>query len=71
KWRDDMLKAQEKLKDHEEPVLLVDEIAHKISALDREMRYLINKAKVSSIIKIRDKLRYTLGTTESHPPAYE
>ncbi|RUS70581.1 hypothetical protein EGW08_021660 [Elysia chlorotica] len=45
KWRDDMLKQQDKLKDHEDPVLLVDEIAVKISALDREMRYLINKAK--------------------------
>ncbi|GFO47003.1 hypoxia up-regulated protein 1 [Plakobranchus ocellatus] len=45
KWRDDTLKAQEKLKDSEDPVLLVDDVAQKISALDREMRYLINKAK--------------------------
>ncbi|XP_076438403.1 hypoxia up-regulated protein 1-like isoform X9 [Babylonia areolata] len=44
-WRDEAVKNQEKLADHENPVLLVEAIGSKIYALEREMKYLINKAK--------------------------
>ncbi|XP_067678637.1 hypoxia up-regulated protein 1-like isoform X2 [Haliotis asinina] len=44
-WRNTNLKEQQKLKDHENPTLLVEDIALKIQALDREVKYLINKAK--------------------------
>ncbi|XP_048257945.1 hypoxia up-regulated protein 1-like isoform X2 [Haliotis rufescens] len=44
-WRSTNLKEQKKLKDYENPKMLVEDIALKIQALDREVKYLINKAK--------------------------
>ncbi|XP_025101931.1 LOW QUALITY PROTEIN: hypoxia up-regulated protein 1-like [Pomacea canaliculata] len=44
-WRDEALKEQAKVPDHENPTLLVETIGSKIYALDREMKYLINKVK--------------------------
>ncbi|XP_055866156.1 hypoxia up-regulated protein 1-like isoform X2 [Biomphalaria glabrata] len=44
-WRDNSVKAQSKLKAYEEPTLKAEDVGLKIAALDREMRYLINKAK--------------------------
>ncbi|XP_071176735.1 hypoxia up-regulated protein 1-like isoform X1 [Mytilus edulis] len=45
KWRDDMIEEQKKTPDSEKPKLLVEDIALKLQALDREVKYLINKAK--------------------------
>ncbi|KAH9500372.1 Hypoxia up-regulated protein 1 [Bulinus truncatus] len=44
-WRDDNVKVQSKLKPYEDASLKAEDIGMKIAALDREMRYLINKAK--------------------------
>jgi hypoxia up-regulated 1 len=44
-WRDDAVAEQKKVPDHENPSLLTETIATKIYALEREMKYLINKAK--------------------------
>lgn len=44
-WRDTMVKDQKKTKPYEKPVLLVEDLATKFHALDREVKYLINKAK--------------------------
>ena len=40
-----MVKDQSALPDYEKPKLLVEDIAFKMQALDREVKYLINKAK--------------------------
>lgn len=45
KWRDDMLVEQKKTPATEKPKLTVEDIALKLQALDREVKYLINKAK--------------------------
>ncbi|XP_035828013.1 hypoxia up-regulated protein 1 [Aplysia californica] len=45
KWRDENVAEQKKLALHQMPSLITEDIAQKIAALDREMRYLINKAK--------------------------
>ena len=44
-WKTDALKEQAKKADYENPSLLVEGIGSKIYALDREMKYLLNKAK--------------------------
>ncbi|XP_070201995.1 hypoxia up-regulated protein 1-like isoform X2 [Littorina saxatilis] len=44
-WRDQAVKEQSKIPDHKNPTLLVEAIGAKIYALEREMKYLINKAK--------------------------
>ena len=44
-WRKGAVKEQKKIPDHENPTLLVETIGSKIYALEREMKYLINKAK--------------------------
>ena len=40
-----MHKEQEKVALHEKPKILVEDIARKISDLDREVKYLLNKLK--------------------------
>lgn len=40
-----MIEEQKKTPDSEKPKLLVEDIALKLQALDREVKYLINKAK--------------------------
>ncbi|CAL1530056.1 unnamed protein product [Lymnaea stagnalis] len=44
-WRDDNVQAQKKLKPYENPAFRAEDVGIKIASLDREMRYLINKAK--------------------------
>ncbi|XP_069115800.1 hypoxia up-regulated protein 1-like isoform X1 [Argopecten irradians] len=44
-WKNDTVKEQKKMLDTEKPKLLVQDIGMKIQALDREVKYLINKAK--------------------------
>ncbi|XP_041373563.1 hypoxia up-regulated protein 1-like isoform X3 [Gigantopelta aegis] len=44
-WLKSSKAEQKKLKNHENPKLLVEDIALKIQALDREVKYLVNKAK--------------------------
>uniref|UniRef100_A0A0B7AHG5 Hypoxia up-regulated protein 1 n=1 Tax=Arion vulgaris TaxID=1028688 RepID=A0A0B7AHG5_9EUPU len=44
-WRDETVAAQKKLKPYDNPVLLVEDVAQRIVALERERRYLINKIK--------------------------
>ncbi|KAL3886109.1 hypothetical protein ACJMK2_026127 [Sinanodonta woodiana] len=44
-WRAHMLKEQGETKPTEKPKILIEDIAEKIAALDREIKYMINKAK--------------------------
>ncbi|XP_021370536.1 hypoxia up-regulated protein 1-like [Mizuhopecten yessoensis] len=44
-WKNDTVKEQKKMLNTEKPKLLVQDIGMKIQALDREVKYLINKAK--------------------------
>ena len=44
-WRDSLLKEQEKTPLTEKPKILVEDVGVKYYALDREVKYLINKAK--------------------------
>lgn len=44
-WKNETLAEQKKLSPAEKPVLLSKDIELKIAALDREVQYLLNKAK--------------------------
>lgn len=44
-WKESMVKEQSAIPDYEKPKLVVEDIAFKMQALDREVKYLINKAK--------------------------
>ena len=44
-WYEEKSRAQWELPDTEKPVLLTEDLKTKIVALDRELRYLVNKAK--------------------------
>uniref|UniRef100_A0A1B6MMN4 Hypoxia up-regulated protein 1 n=1 Tax=Graphocephala atropunctata TaxID=36148 RepID=A0A1B6MMN4_9HEMI len=45
-WLNKMMVDQEKLAPHETPVLTVRSMVEKMSSLDREVKYLVNKAKI-------------------------
>lgn len=51
-WKNETIAAQEKLSPTEKPVLLSKDIESKLSLLDREVNYLLNKAKFA---KPKDK----------------
>jgi len=55
KWRDDALKEQEKQPKSEMPKMTTSLIAEKGLALDREVKYLLNKAKIAKAEKERAK----------------
>ncbi|XP_050415640.1 hypoxia up-regulated protein 1 isoform X1 [Patella vulgata] len=61
-WRDENVAEQKKLKDNENPKLLVESIAYKIQALDREVKYLVNKAKT---FKPKIKPKVTINDTKT------
>lgn len=50
-WRDKAIKEQKSIPRYENPKLLVHEIREKIVILDREVKYLVNKARIKSIQK--------------------
>ncbi|KAM4651425.1 hypoxia up-regulated protein 1 isoform 2-T2 [Discoglossus pictus] len=58
-WRNETLAEQAKLAATEKPVLLSKDIEQKLAALDREVHYLLNKAKFS---KPRPKKKNTTTT---------
>ncbi|KAM3921296.1 hypoxia up-regulated protein 1 isoform 1-T2 [Leptodactylus fuscus] len=61
-WKNETLAEQEKLPATEKPVLLSKDIEQKSAALDREIQYLINKAKFS---KPKPKPKPKSNTTKS------
>lgn len=46
-WKNTTVKAESALKPYEDPVLKPDELKQKIVALNREVQYLLNKAKTA------------------------
>uniref|UniRef100_T1IXH5 Hypoxia up-regulated protein 1 n=1 Tax=Strigamia maritima TaxID=126957 RepID=T1IXH5_STRMM len=46
-WRDTKLQEQEKRSLHEKPIMTVRSIAEKMTILDREVKYLVNKARTA------------------------
>lgn len=54
KWLEDKMEQQEALPLHEDPKLTLSDIAEKWSALDREIKYLINKAKIAKVKKDKE-----------------
>ncbi|KAG8569461.1 hypothetical protein GDO81_014422 [Engystomops pustulosus] len=61
-WKNETLAEQEKLPSTEKPVLLSKDIDQKLAALDREIQYLLNKAKFS---KPKPKPKPKSNTTKS------
>ncbi|XP_075696248.1 hypoxia up-regulated protein 1 isoform X3 [Rhinoderma darwinii] len=61
-WRNETLAEQAKLPATEKPVLLSKDIEQKLAALDREIQYLLNKAKFS---KPKPKPKPKSNTTKS------
>lgn len=56
-----MIKEQSEMPDYEKPKLLLDDIATKMQSLDREVKYLINKAKT---FKPKSKPKVSKNKTE-------
>ncbi|KAG5893762.1 hypothetical protein JTB14_001207 [Gonioctena quinquepunctata] len=54
-WRDKMVKEQEALKNYEPVKLTVKMLMDKMAALDREVKYLLNKAKLWRPKKVEEK----------------
>uniref|UniRef100_A0A8C1IXH8 Hypoxia up-regulated protein 1 n=1 Tax=Cyprinus carpio TaxID=7962 RepID=A0A8C1IXH8_CYPCA len=69
-WKNETIAEQEKLSPTEKPVLLSKDIEAKLSLLDREVNYLLNKAKFAKP-KPKDKLLFLLICTEEVKPAEE
>lgn len=44
-WKTNVVQEQNAIPDYEKPKLLIEDLAAKMHALDREVKYLINKAK--------------------------
>jgi hypoxia up-regulated 1 len=64
-WNKTMHDDQAKTPSHEKPKLLVADIAIKIADLDREVKYLINKAKTfKPKVKVEKKEANETKTTE-------
>ncbi|XP_069597358.1 hypoxia up-regulated protein 1 isoform X1 [Ranitomeya imitator] len=61
-WKNETLAEQAKLPATEKPVLLSKDIEQKLAALDREIQYLLNKAKFS---KPKPKTKPKSNTTKS------
>jgi len=54
-WRDNKLEEQQKTPLTQAPVLTIRMIAEKIDALDREVKYMVNKARVNKLKKQREE----------------
>lgn len=63
-WFKSKLKEQKKLSDHEKPVLLTSDIKDKIADLDRELRYLVGKAKTAKPKKKKQSKEKASNETE-------
>ncbi|KAL4229247.1 Hypoxia up-regulated protein 1 [Mactra antiquata] len=70
-WKDSMVKEQSSLPDYEKPKLLLDDIGSKMQSLDREVKYLINKAKTfkpkSKPTSSKNKSKETTNDTVVEP----
>ncbi|XP_053408991.1 hypoxia up-regulated protein 1-like isoform X2 [Mercenaria mercenaria] len=62
-WKATMIKEQSAIPDYEKPKLLIEDIAFKMQALDREVKYLINKAKT---FKPKPKAKPAKNKTETN-----
>uniref|UniRef100_H2YJQ0 Hypoxia up-regulated protein 1 n=1 Tax=Ciona savignyi TaxID=51511 RepID=H2YJQ0_CIOSA len=65
-WKNETVKAEAALKPYEDPVLKPDDIKQKLMDLNREMQYLINKAKTAKPKKPKtsSKKNETKSTTD-------
>lgn len=63
-WKNETIAEQEKLSPTVKPVLLSKDIEAKLSLLDREVNYLLNKAKFAKP-KPKDKAKDKNNTSES------
>ncbi|CAG7836274.1 unnamed protein product [Allacma fusca] len=64
-WRDKKLKEQEKTPLTQAPALTVRMIAEKLDALDREVKYMVNKARVNKLKKQREEETKAKEASES------
>ncbi|XP_071842320.1 hypoxia up-regulated protein 1-like isoform X2 [Apostichopus japonicus] len=64
-WFKSKMKEQKKLADHERPVLLTSDLQDKISDIDRELRYLVGKAKTAKPKKKPSKEKSSNKTDEA------
>lgn len=56
-WREKKVKEQDATPFSSPPVLTVRSIAEKIDALDREVKYMVNKARVNKLNKMKDEAK--------------
>uniref|UniRef100_A0A914VZ10 Hypoxia up-regulated protein 1 n=1 Tax=Plectus sambesii TaxID=2011161 RepID=A0A914VZ10_9BILA len=63
-WWDEKREEQEKLKGHEKPAYTITDVAEKVKALDREMKYLLNKAKYAKPPKAKNTTTTSNATKE-------
>nr|XP_033774966.1 hypoxia up-regulated protein 1 isoform X1 [Geotrypetes seraphini]XP_033774967.1 hypoxia up-regulated protein 1 isoform X1 [Geotrypetes seraphini] len=61
-WRNETLAEQEKLPPSQKPLLLSKDIEQKLAILDREVQYLLNKAKFAKPRHKKDKEKNTTKT---------
>lgn len=64
-WFSTKMKEQKKLADHEKPVLLTSDLKDKIADIDRELRYLVGKAKTTKPKKKPSKDKSSNKTEEA------
>lgn len=69
-WRDKQIEEQNKLKNHEPIKLTVRSLTDKMAALDREVKYLVNKIKLWRPKKV-DKPKEDVKTTEGEEAVTE
>lgn len=72
-WKNETLAEQNKLPPTERPVLLSKDIELKIGALDREVQYLLNKAKFAKPRPKKEKnaTKTDSGKNSTSPPESE
>lgn len=72
-WKNETLAEQSKLSPTEKPVLLTKDIDLKIAALDREVQYLLNKAKFAKPKpkKRENNMKTEAGRNATGPPEDE
>ncbi|XP_060106874.1 hypoxia up-regulated protein 1 [Heteronotia binoei] len=70
-WKNETLAEQSRLAPTEKPVLLSKDIDLKIAALDREVQYLLNKAKFAKPKKKENTTKTEAGKNATVPPESE
>ncbi|XP_029428226.1 hypoxia up-regulated protein 1 [Rhinatrema bivittatum] len=68
-WRNETLAEQDKLLPSQKPVLLSKDIEQKLAILDREVQYLLNKAKFAKPKTKKDKEKNATKTEEKNTTA--